>query len=421
MQRVVWDQRGDKTYIIRDGKQSSVLSGRVGKLLSRFKAANHSPANYPKYPLTEHAAAALGFASDDPWAIALVPDNPHLKRIQIETSLRCNLRCSYCYSTSGPERTEHLSSAQVKDIIREAHAIGVLAIDFTGGEFLLQREWATYVELARSYGMIVTIHTNGTMLNKLSVGKIRDLNVSCVQVSIDSHIDEIHDASRGVPNALKRTLRGIETLCDYNVQVQISLMAHQANKGTIGETISAVKQRFPEVKINVDRIVASGGAANSSQALNPGEYWTLMRPYLGDKVRSGKICESPGIEDFEPGCGVAYSYVYVTADGEYASCPTMTSREGQEFEGPRVSSVSLKDAWYQSDFFRSFRYTNCENVQRCPAGMICGGGCRSNAYVESNRVTAPDVVACNIYKNRGPVFIDFPKRYSRNDYSTVEN
>lgn len=419
MDRIVWDPFSGRTYVVPPGNLPRVVSGQLGMVLTHAASGSDEGAKIARqYPRTIARATDAGWLSPST-VVRTVPRDPHLRRVQIEVSLRCNLRCAYCYSMSGPGRTDQLTSEQVLTLIDAADQIGVVEMDFTGGELMLDPQWSEYVRRARSHGMAVTVHTNGTILTEKRALLLKELGVAAVQVSLDSHLAEIHDASRGSKGALKRTLNGIDNAYQIGLPVRLALMAQRRNITSLDETITFLQQRYPKAVLNVDRVVATGGAVESGDALTAEEFWTFLAPHLSGSVRAGKICESPGLHEYEPECGVAYSYVYVTAQGEIAACPTMTSRESSQFAGPRVDTHDLASAWYDSPFFTSFRYTNCENVTRCAAGKTCGGGCRSNAYTEFGSVHAPDVIACNQHKNSTKTFIDFPTRYRQGEYGIV--
>lgn len=422
--RIVWDPYGARTVIIKADNTRKILSDAAGRVAGKLRSGNPSLIRdtCTRYPSAADAIEEQGWLSSD-WIYRQVPRSPHLKRVQIEVSLRCNLSCGYCYSMSGPSHRNQMSAQQIMSLIGQADSLGVLSIDFTGGELMLHPDWREMVTLARGYGMTVTIHTNGTLIKPETAVALKELGVAAVQVALDSHLPELHDQSRGHRNALARTLRGLDLLAAQQVSTRLSVMAHRENISTLAETIEFMSLRYPRAVLNVDRVIATGGASSTDASLSAQEYWEFLRPYLSGSVRAGRVCESPGIEQYEPDCGVAYSYVYITAQGEIAACPTMTSRESAAFRGPVITDgpedQALSYAWHESQFFNSFRHTNCENVAVCAVGSACGGGCRSNAYAESGRVTAPDVVACNIRKNPTKVFIDFPKRYANGEFSSV--
>ena len=72
------------------------------------------------------------------------------------------------------------------DVINQADAIAVQQIDFTGGGDLMTPRWRDQVAYARELGMIVTVHTNDTLLTPASVQTLHDLSMAYVQVSADS-------------------------------------------------------------------------------------------------------------------------------------------------------------------------------------------------------------------------------------------
>lgn len=339
-----------------------------------------------------------------------VDRGPHLKRLQIEVGLKCNLGCTYCYSNSGIKNTQRMSSDEILTHIDQADALGVLTVDLTGGELLLDPDWRAYVRRARGYGMNVTLHTNGTLLTKDAVNFIREVGVTAVQVSLDSHIAAINDDNRRAKGAFVRAQRGLDLLKTSTVSTRVSLMASRSNRSSLPETIAFVQARYPASVIHVDRIIATGGASDGVDCLTAAEFWDLMVPYRGEGVAAAKLCESADTRDFEPECGVAYSFVYITASGEYAACPTMTTRENPSlFFGPTSADCDLGTAWYESTYFNSFRFTNCSNVTTCPSGAACGGGCRSNAYAGSGKLDSPDVIACNLNKNPTTTFMELPR------------
>lgn len=364
------------------------------------------------YPETYRQLCDKGWLSEK-ILLRRVPKAPHLKRLQIESLLTCNLSCSYCYSTSGPTRREALSHQEILALVDEADAMGVHQVDFTGGEYFLTRGWRDQVARARGYGMKVTVHTNGTLINAPVADFLKEQKVSYVQVSVDSHKPEIHDKSRGHKNALRRTLSGLDLLASERIPTRLSLMVHKNNIQSIADTIEYFTNRYREISLNIDRVIATRDDIDSC-GVSSSEFWNVVSPYLSDaRLATGHNCGTElKIDSLEPDCGAYYSYAYVTAEGEVAACPTMTSRENAAFAGESVRDGGLSVAWYEGEMMNRMRYTNCRNAVQCPAGPQCGGGCRSNAYHETGYINSPDSIACNTNKNASKVFIDFASLYS---------
>jgi MoaA/NifB/PqqE/SkfB family radical SAM enzyme len=124
-----------------------------------------------------------------------------LATVQVHASRYCNLRCTHCYSTSGPEWRAALPPALLIEALGAAHAQGYRRLSFSGGEPLLYRGLVEVLDAARQLGMLTSLTTNGIpMLPKRLAALAPDLDL--IAVSLDG-APERHDALRG-PGAFRR-------------------------------------------------------------------------------------------------------------------------------------------------------------------------------------------------------------------------
>jgi radical SAM protein with 4Fe4S-binding SPASM domain len=246
------------------------------------------------------------------------------------------------------------------------------------------------------------------------VEDIASLGVHHVQVSLDSHLSEVHDRSRGKKGAFERSVRGIERCRKVGMAVTVSMVAHQGNRDHYVDAVRYFRKQLG-VRVLMDRVIRAGGELTAGVGLSTAEYFELISPLIKDGVGESKVCDSFVTNDFkvEPYCGVAHNFVYITAEGEMALCPTMTSRDNSMFKGPNIIETSLKGAWLESEYFTKYRGLNCRNTSRCPTAKQCGGGCRSNAYIETGELDSPDYLSCNLNKNSTRAFVDFASLYKR--------
>jgi radical SAM protein with 4Fe4S-binding SPASM domain len=357
-----------------------------------------------------------------------VSTKDNLQVIQIEALLKCNLTCAYCYCSADKERPEKLSLETIEKIASEAAAMGVSTIDFTGGEFLLRPDWQQSIVAARSRGLTVSLHTNGTALTQKTVDFMKNVGVNRVQVSLDGHTPELHNAIRGGKYSYENTLDGINRLRRAGIPVQVALMIHKANIGFFPEMYAFFNAM--KIPVLVDSIAAFGSELNAKTGVTQKEFYeatteAMRRSGEDKRIKRSLKCGSDlkwKLENFVPACGIGHSYMFITATGEMAICPQLTSREDPVlFGGPNVATVSVQDAWEKSEFFARHRHQNCKNVETCPAGTVCRGGCRADAYAASKGdYRSPDLVECNSYKNPGSKWIDFDMRYKTGDFSLPE-
>lgn len=132
------------------------------------------------------------------------------------TGLLCNLECTHCLVDSSPRNRgmAFLDRDTVNRYLRQAEALGVKEIYFTGGEPFLHREMVEILGDALEVAP-ATVLTNGTLITKRiarDLGSLaRDARYSLeVRVSLDHPDPATNDAVRGTgahAKALRAVLR----------------------------------------------------------------------------------------------------------------------------------------------------------------------------------------------------------------------
>ena len=129
--------------------------------------------------------------------------NSQLLSIEIEFSLKCNLRCPYCYVPAMANQKNELSSAEIRDVISQARDLGAHKIVILGGEPLIYPRIMEKIEFIRSLGLQVELFTNGLHLTQERAHRLFDLGVNVV-LKINSFKDDVQDKLVGVPGSSKK-------------------------------------------------------------------------------------------------------------------------------------------------------------------------------------------------------------------------
>lgn len=132
----------------------------------------------------------LNFTKEE---IAEAKNNNRLLTLDLETSHICNLRCIYCYASSGKKLKNELSIDEIKKVINEAHECGVKSITIIGGGEPLMYEYILdIVKHIHSLKINQTVFTNGTVLSGEVAEKFYKLGVELV-VKLNSLDPDVQD------------------------------------------------------------------------------------------------------------------------------------------------------------------------------------------------------------------------------------
>ena len=166
----------------------------------------------------------------------------------------CNMNCDMCYVRLSREEMERQGRMRTGDewieIGRQMQKAGVLFLLLTGGEPFLHPEFRRiYLEL-RNMGMILTINTNGTMINEelarfLGENKPRRANITLYGASEKAYEELCH-----FPEGFERTMNGIRLLRSYDVDVKIGGSLTKANQDEI-ESIIEIGEEL-DVPVRID-------------------------------------------------------------------------------------------------------------------------------------------------------------------------
>jgi MoaA/NifB/PqqE/SkfB family radical SAM enzyme len=119
---------------------------------------------------------------------------PPLFRIGLFLTERCNIKCSHCWFSCGPDKTAKVSKTQAEDYIKQALGLGAQWISFTGGEPFLEFELLVdLVSFSYKLGLKTEVVTNCFWANSKSAAqdKLLSLKVAGLDV-LNLSMDDFH-------------------------------------------------------------------------------------------------------------------------------------------------------------------------------------------------------------------------------------
>jgi len=142
---------------------------------------------------------------------------------------RCNLKCIHCYSSSADiDYPDELTTAEGKKLIDDLAAFGSPVILFSGGEPLMRADLLELARYATQRGMRAVISTNGTLIDKETATRLKEIGLSYVGVSLDG-LEKTHDRFRGAKGAFERAVEGIRNCRDAGIKVGLRFTVNRHN------------------------------------------------------------------------------------------------------------------------------------------------------------------------------------------------
>lgn len=172
----------------------------------------------------------------------------------IELLPLCNMNCDMCYVRLSREEMERQGRLRTADewleIGRQMKDAGVLFLLLTGGEPFLFPEFRRLYLGLREMGMILTINTNGTLIDEdlaefFGKHKPRRINITLYGTDEETYADLCH-----YPGGYEKTLRGIRLLREHGVDVRVGGSIVRANKDDLDKLLDIEEEYGVPVRVD---------------------------------------------------------------------------------------------------------------------------------------------------------------------------
>ena len=317
----------------------------------------------------------------------------------LEVTRKCDTHCRLCYVDSGQEYPDALTQEEIFQVIDQMAELGVQNIALTGGDPLTRKDLLEILDY---------IHTNNNLKPAISTSllslkeelaqKLSDTGAA-VQVSLDGSNAEINDWNRG-EGSFEKTMKGIELLQKYQVPFRFAFVINKKNMHDVENMVAlGIDLGAKEVAFGKVKIAGRAAHQNGQIVPTPEELTTVYHKLYRAEVDTRNIelqvrCKHnqglrAGLEN-RVGClpcGAGRTFVHVAYNGEVIPCSLFTGC--REFQVGNVRNDHLTDLWEQASIYKYFRETKAEDIEvchSCSAKLLCGGGCRADAYNTSGDI-----------------------------------
>jgi radical SAM protein with 4Fe4S-binding SPASM domain len=310
--------------------------------------------------------------------------------VNIELTLKCNLRCLHCGSTAGKARIEELSSEQWLEVIRDLADLGCEEVCVLGGEPLVLKAWQDIAEEICSLGMSLVLITNGWLIEPEVISRLKQLSrLDRIGVSLDGATAETHDRIRGRAGSFDRALKALWSLRDAGFEVGAITSVSRLNLKELFAMRDLLLNQ--DITWQLQTVSGHGERWNGEWNLTPGQHYQVAELISKSRQRFGvKALPIAGSHGFGynssrldgyaelphwPGCAGGIATLGITSAGDVKPC---LSQPGTRVVG-NLKSEPLRDIWADDGRFARTRGFTLEKLEgfckSCPHAMVCRAGC----------------------------------------------
>lgn len=334
----------------------------------------------------------------------------------IEVTNRCPLVCSHCYNNlpmnDFAARKRELTLDEHRRLADEVVEMGCLWMLYTGGEIFARRDFLDIYEHAKRSGLLVTLFTNGILIDERIADRLVDLPPFAIEITLYGNTRETYDRLTRIPGSFDKCMRGIELLLERKLPLKLKTVAVSTNRHEIFDMKDFAESLGVEFKFDGainPRIDCS--SAPLSVRLSPEELVEL------DLRDSARIAEWKRLADeFHPmtapraakkalyDCGGGLNSFAVDPYGDLTICTL------SHFDKFNVRDGSFAEGWsFLTYDVRSREVTRPSKCDTCGLRVVCGM-CPANGELEHGDPEAPVDFLCHTAHLRAAAFdIDLPK------------
>lgn len=260
-----------------------------------------------------------------------------LRTVDLVVTYDCHYKCEYCSAFLLKRNEPVLTVEQIKDIWRQAFKLGAVHVNLTGGEPLKRDidELCAIIKnmspkrISRAFPVLVSLVTNGLLVTKEKLAKLKEAGLDTLQLSIESMNPEKNDELRGVKGTFVKTMEAFKYAKELGLNICLSTVICHDNQEEIEELLEFAKKENVFLLLNPASSVGGWQGRNDKKLVE--EDITVFEKFMKDRhVRNDTSFNFTG----KRACPGGTERIHLTAYGDVMTCPLVQVSYGNVLKEP---------------------------------------------------------------------------------------
>jgi len=309
--------------------------------------------------------------------------------LTVAPTLECNFKCEYCFEKVKRESmTKEVEEAIIKMVEEKIATARGFSVTWFGGEPLLRMD--VIERLSRAFKKLCeankvafspqSIITNGYLLTGENARRLKDLNITKAQITIDGP-PELHDKRRKLKNGKSTFARIIENIRESKdiMSIVVRVNVDEDNYNHLDRLYNLFDENgfTGKVPLYLGRVVSSTNACAdvSSRCFSIKDFSNIVLASIKKDFKVKPYTQYPNLTHFGV-CGAdKYNSYVVTPAGILFKCWNETSFDEEKSVGnllnKKMEPIHIRNLTRYLNW-DPFSIKKCVNCKFLP---ICGGGC----------------------------------------------
>ena len=316
--------------------------------------------------------------------------NTKLWFVNVELTLKCNLRCLHCGSTAGNPRKDELQTNEWTSVMEQLAELGCREVCLLGGEPFLMPDWFHIAKTIENLGMGLVLISNGWLINPALVKQLQQIKcLDRIGISLDGATAEVHDSIRGRRGSFQRAFNALKLLRDAGFEVGAITAVSKLNLAELFKMRDMLAGQ--NITWQIQAVGGHGQRWSREWNLSPAQHYQVAEFISGSRAAFGvDTLPVAGSHDFGyfstrlkgytelpvwQGCAAGLATLGICSSGQVKPC---LSQPDSRIIG-NIRKEPLKTIWEDDHRFyrnRKFHLDILKGFCRdCPHAIKCRGGC----------------------------------------------